>query len=314
MPEQPSLLDVLCVGHAAWDLLFTVEGFIEEDRKVRALNLVQSGGGPAANAACLLARWGLRTTLIARVGNDAFGALIRGELDEAGVDTSRLLCLGDTPTPVSCILANQRAGTRTVVNHRRDPQALPDAFALPNHAPRAILCDGHEPVMSRRALKRFGGAVSILDAGSFREDTHHLASCVDHAIVSSDFAREATGIHPIDDSSAEHCLRGLSKRYPSRVAITRGAHGISAMDDARRTYHLRPPAVTAVDSTAAGDIFHGAFVWALLQGHEYRAALVVAMRTAALSVTRPGGRQSIPTRHEALSFAPEWEGRLPAQP
>jgi sugar/nucleoside kinase (ribokinase family) len=303
--RHPPSLDALCIGHAAWDLVFTLDGTLAEDQKYRARDLIQSGGGPAANAACLLSRWGLAVALVGRAGNDAFGVAMLRELEEAGVDTTHFCLSPEARTPLSCVLVSRASGARTLVNYRAEPRAA-DPAELPECPVRAILCDGHEPALSALALDRFPHALSVLDGGSFREATHELALRVDHAVVSASFAAAATGIEPDTPESTLRCLVALALAYPSRIAITLGARGAAAVDDGGLPVILAPPRVQAVDSSAAGDIFHGAFVWALLSGRSYLPALRVAMRAAALSVTRPGGRSSLPERELALDFAPEW--------
>jgi sulfofructose kinase len=301
----PSSPEVLCIGHASWDLIFSFDGRLAEDQKYSARDLIQSGGGPAANAACLLARWGLAVAFVGRAGTDALGAAILGELEQAGVDASHFCRSPDAQTPVSCVLVSRESGSRTLVNYRTNPPEAGPA-ELPEGPVRAILCDGHEPSLSALALARFPEAVSVLDGGSYRDATHALALRVDHALVSASFAAAATGIEPDSPESTLRCLSALAGVYPSRIAVTLGARGVALMDDRNTPTILTPPAVQAVDSSAAGDIFHGAFVWALLAGHGYLPAIRVAMRTAALSVTHPGGRSSIPERRRALAFCPEW--------
>ncbi len=303
---SPASFDVLCVGHAAWDLVFTVDAVITEDQKYRALDLAQSVGGPAANAACLLSQWGLSVVLASHVGGDAFGAAITRDLRQAGVDTAYLRHEATEATPISTIVVSRSTGSRTIINHRPDPRLSARRTELPDHAPRAMLCDGHEPGLTALALDLHPHALSILDAGSYRQQTHELAQRVDHAVVSAAFAHSATGILPDSPESAVRCVRALARAYPSRVAVTLGARGVVALDDDGEPVVLEPPRVRAVDTTAAGDIFHGAFTWALLNGRDYLPALRLAMRTAALSVTRPGGYDSIPSRDEARAFCPEW--------
>ena len=162
--RDPPSLDAVCIGHAAWDLVFTLDGALVEDQKYRARDLIQSGGGPAANAACLLSRWGLAVALVGRAGDDAFGAAMLHELDQAGVDTTHFRLYPEARTPLSCVLVNRASGARTLVNYRADPPPA-DSAELPECAVRAILCDGHEPALSALALDRFPQALSLLDDG-----------------------------------------------------------------------------------------------------------------------------------------------------
>jgi sugar/nucleoside kinase (ribokinase family) len=224
------------------------------------------------------------------------------ELNEQGVDTSWFRLIDGETTSLSCVITNAQSGARTAVNH--PPQSvLPRARELlPTHAPRALLLDGHESELSHLALEQFPAAISILDGGSLRDSTAALANQVDYAIVSSAFATSATGITPTNSESIARCVETLSRRFSSRVAVTLGPLGVGTLAEDGGVLHLKAPNVVTVDSTGAGDLFHGAFVWAMVNGYSYLPALRVAMGAAALSVTRPGGRSSIPERDLTLRF------------
>jgi sugar/nucleoside kinase (ribokinase family) len=158
--------------------------------------------------------------------------------------------------------------------------------------PRFLLFDGHEPGASLAALEAFPSAVSVLDAGTFREGTDLLSRRVDYLICSERFAAQATGA---DDVPArwQPCLRRLQARNGKVAVVTLGEKGL-AFSDGRREGRLPALPVRAVDTTAAGDIFHGAFVFALTREMELCRALRLATIAAGLSVQRSGGRASIP--------------------
>jgi sugar/nucleoside kinase (ribokinase family) len=301
---------VLCIGLANWDYVFTIDDALEEDRKYRSRTLSESGGGPAANAACLLARWGCPVALVGHAGADVLGARIRTELEEYGVDTSCFRLIEGEHTSLSCVIACAARGTRTIVNQPSGSHLAADASVLPEWEPKTILVDGHEPAVSRYALERFPDATSVLDGGSLRDSTVELADLVDYAIVSSAFAERATGRAPTSPEAAIRCEEELSKRFATRICITLGPLGLATLTDDGTPIHWHAPRIDAVDSTAAGDIFHGAFVWAMDAGEEYLTALRVAMCTAALSVARPGGRASIPDRDSALAFTADAPTRI----
>ncbi|MGC4068287.1 MAG: PfkB family carbohydrate kinase [Polyangiaceae bacterium] len=294
---------VLCIGLANWDYVFTIDECLEEDHKYRSRMLTESGGGPAANAACLLARWGCPVALVGHAGNDALGLRVRAELETYGVDTTWFRLVEGEQTSVSCVIASTPNGSRTIVNQPPAASLAVEGSPLPGSEPRVILVDGHEPAISRHALDRFPSATSVLDGGSLRDSTAELASLVDYAVVSAAFAKSATGL-PLDSSEAAlRCVEELSKRFPSRLCITLGPLGLATTADDGTPLHLHAPPVDTIDSTAAGDLFHGAFVWAIDAGLSYLSALRVATGAAALSVTHSGGRASIPLRDAALAFA-----------
>jgi len=297
--------DILCAGHAAYDLYFFLAAYPEENGKYETADGMECGGGPAANAAVLAARWGLVAAFAGTVGGDAYGRLVAEEFRAAGVDISLLRLLPGAATPVSAILVNLSNGSRTVVNRRSSP-ALPadpeiDAAALKALAPRVMLFDGHAPELAAAAMAACPEAITILDAGSVRPGTELLAPRVDYLIASEKFARGATGIADLHSpEGAAAALKGLRELNPrATVAITVGERGAYYLDG-RQVRHVPALKVKAVDTTAAGDIFHGAFAYGLARGYPAAAAMELAAAAAGLSVTRRGGRPSIPALEEVL--------------
>src|SRR5215472_15650107 len=107
-------ISALCIGHASYDFCMVVPGFPGENSKTETDLLIESGGGPAANAAWLLARWGVSTAMAGVVGDDQYGRRAIVELREAGVDCRLVKQLAGQPTPVSFIISNRATGSRTI--------------------------------------------------------------------------------------------------------------------------------------------------------------------------------------------------------
>jgi sulfofructose kinase len=288
-------VDILCVGHAAYDLCVFVEAFPAENSKCETEELLESGGGPAANAAYLLSSWGHRCGFAGLIGEDGYGRRIQEEFQAVGTDISLLELRPGHPTPVSIILINKQNGSRTIVNRKSKGGALQwGESALRRMSPRVLLFDGHELPASLAALQAFPGAVSILDAGSWREGTAQLAGQVDYLAASERFALHASGLAHLDDDEAKRaCVRHLREQYSTTVIVTLGEHGLVA-DDGNGFIHLPAHPASTVDTTAAGDIFHGAFAHAVAEGMPFRESLDFASLTASLSVRVAGGRSSIP--------------------
>ena len=143
----------------------------------------------------------------------------------------------------------------------------------------------------------------MLDAGSRRPGVEALAGKVDYLVGSRDFALAMTGVADLEgEENRRLCLRRLQALGAGEAAVTLGAQGLIF---ARGEECLLLPArrVEAVDTTAAGDIFHGAFVFGLLEGRDYEDSLSFAAAAASLSTTRSGGRFSAPTLAEAREAA-----------
>jgi sulfofructose kinase len=288
-------IDLLCVGHAAFDVCLFVDSFPAENSKCETEQLLESGGGPAANAAFLLSKWGNRCGFAGLIGDDGYGRRVRDEFKSVGTDVSLLESRPGHATPFSVILINKQNGSRTVVNRKIKSGVLRlDEKAFEGMSPRVLLFDGHELAASLAALRAFPKAISILDAGSWREGTAELAGRVNYLAASERFARQATKRGDLRSDSARHeCTARLRKKFSTTVIVTLGECGLMA-DEGTGCFHLPAYPAKTVDTTAAGDIFHGAFAHAVAHRMPFRNALQFSSMAASLSVRKPGGRASIP--------------------
>jgi len=289
-------VDVLCVGHASYDLVFTVDHQPDADEKTFAEKLISCGGGPAANAAVTVARLGLKSAFAGYLGNDVFGERHFAELNRAAVNTD-LLVRGDSPTPLSAILVKPD-GRRTVVNYKGATAPLPvDSIDLSGWHPRVILFDGHEPDASLALIPTIKGQgiSTVLDAGSLHRGALQLLEAVDYIVASQKFAREYTG--------AEDPQRAALKlgRFRSAVVITLGEAGL-VWKTGDSSGVLPAFSIDAVDSTGAGDAFHGAFAAGLASGKRWLELLTYASAVGALCCTRYGARPGIPSAGDVSEF------------
>ncbi|MHB8769382.1 MAG: PfkB family carbohydrate kinase [Syntrophales bacterium] len=302
-------VDVLCVGASSYDLVFRVDHHPLPDEKTTAAGFIGCGGGPAANASIMVARMGLKAAFAGYLGTDLFGRLHLEELRGAGVDTD-LVVRGEDPTPVSCVLVKP-TGERSLVNYRAaEPLRKPSGIAAAGISPRVMLFDGHEPDLSLALLSgaRASGIRSVLDAGSLNRGTALLFDQVEYPVCSERFACDFTGT-----ASPEAALDRLSP--PGRcVVVTLGGRGVLWKRDGR-TGRMPAFPVRAVDTTGAGDVFHGAFAGSLAIGNSWEEMLVYASAAAALCCTRLGARTGIPAGREVDQFLAEFRDRgMPASP
>lgn len=287
------MIDLLCVGHASFDISMAVLRHPGPDEKIFAEAMQLAGGGPAANAAVCAARLGGSTAFFGYLGRDLFGDAHLAELQAEGVDTS-LVVRGDDPTPLSQVLAKPD-GMRSVVNFKGQTRTLPLIELPDDFRVRVMLFDGHEPDLSISLCRQAQAAAipTVLDAGSLHRGTEVLAGMVDYVVASSKFAHAFTGSD--DPETALATLAGIA---PS-VVITLGESGLIWHRDGERG---RVPAfaIDAIDSTGAGDAFHGAFGFGLSQQMAWPDLLRYASAAGALTCTRLGARPALPDR-SALS-------------
>ena len=289
-------VDVLCVGLACYDLIFSVRRHPAPDEKVFAEKFYDCGGGPAANAAVAAARLGASCMYAGYLGNDLFGQKHLEELVQDGIRTE-LVVTGDAPTPLSAVLVKPD-GRRTVVNFKGATGQLPaDSVDVDSCRPRVVLFDGHQLQISKPILDRARakGIPTVLDAGSVHEGTRYLVGRVDYVVASGRFARHFSGI-------ADAAAAAASLQRPGSAAIvTLGEDGLVWRTD---TDAGRLPAyrVESIDTTGAGDAFHGAFAAGLAAGMNWPDLLQYASAAAALCCRKYGARLGMPRAKEVNEF------------
>ncbi|MXQ13393.1 PfkB family carbohydrate kinase [Microvirga makkahensis] len=300
-PTDPAR--VLCVGVAVLDNMFAIDHFPAEPTKVFAQDFRQVGGGPAANAAVTIARLGGDVSLWARVGDDGIGAGVIAELAQYNVDTSTIRRVPGRRTGVSAVMVDDN-GERFIIAFA-DRELDTDPSWLPSELPRnidTVLCDVRWPAASEKVLRMAleSGIPSVLDADLTNDDAvERLIGLASHAVFSAPALRRLAGTDDIEGG-----LRAAQSRTKGIVSVTLGADGFAWLEhgEVRR---VRAFPIEAVDTLAAGDVFHGAFALALAEGHPTEGAGRFAGAAAALKCTRWGGRAGIPTREELDGFMTE---------
>jgi len=286
--HKPDRVDVCCIGHASWDITMAVDHQPAADEKTVASALDLAGGGPAANAAVCITRLGGTSAFCGYLGSDLFGDAHLHELDRAGVERSAIV-RGHHPTPLSQILAKPD-GTRSVVNFKGDTPTLPaEAVHIP--AARVLLFDGHEPELSLPLCRQAAteDCLTVLDAGSLHQGTQLLADKVDYLVASSRFAVQLSGSYDMSQA-----LSRLTEICPN-VIITLGSDGLLWSRQGEQG-QLKAFTVDTLDSTGAGDAFHGAFALGLARNMAWLPLLQFASATGALTCTKLGARTALPDR------------------
>ena len=287
---------MLCVGAGTYDLVYSVDRHPQPDEKIRATSFIGCGGGPAANGAITVARLGLQASFVGYLGNDIFGNAHIEELQRAGVHTD-LVARGEHSSALSVVMVKPD-GSRALVNYR-NPESFLAAGSVDFSTVDAgvILFDGHEPCISPPLAKsaRKRGMTTVLDAGSIHSGTEELAGLVDYLVCSERFGLDFTG-----EKDEEKALEKLAS-YASNVVITVGARGL-VWKNGEGSGRLAAYKIKAVDTTGAGDVFHGALAACLAQKKEWHESLAYASAAGALCCMKIGARLGIPTREEVEAF------------
>lgn len=288
-------IDVLCVGASSFDIAFQLVAHPGADEKCVASAVMQSGGGPAANAAVTVCRLGHSAAFCGYVGNDHYGEHILSELSQCSVFTG-FVYRAEASTPISAIMVKPD-GARTVVHHRQKREQLTLSMIPQPPAAKILLFDGHEGTLSLQLHRQatLGRIATILDAGSLHQGTRDLAGIVDYLVASERFALDYTGER--EASCALKKLRGVAPF----VVITLGERG-AVWARGGEFGSIEAFKVAAVDTTGAGDAFHGAFAVGILERMEWLKLLRFASAVAALTCCKLGARAGIPLREEVEKY------------
>jgi len=296
---QPEI-DLLGIGQCSIDHVCSVEGMPRFAGKEAMLAYDILPGGQIATALLAGARLGLRGAFVGSTGTDPAAAAVLAPLAAAGIDVSGVRRVSGAATRLAVILVDRASGERTVLWYR-DPRLrlrLEDLPVARIARARCLLLDGDDPEVSIHAARsaRAAGVPVVLDVDRASPGIESLLGEADYPIVSRHFA---------ESLAPDGTLRGGLARLAdlgARLAVaTLGEHGCLARAGERE---IASPAfrVTPRDTTGAGDVFHAAFVWGLLEGLEIEALLRAANAAAALSARALGAQGGLPTRNELEAF------------
>jgi sulfofructose kinase len=286
-------VDVVGVGINATDTIIRLPHFPALDSKVELLSSDVLPGGQVASAIVACRRWGLSARYVGKIGDDDAGRFQAQEMQREGVEAHWIVAPG-CMSQTSFILVDQHSGERTVL-WKRDPKiALQPGDLDPKwiHGARVLLVDGHDTEAAAQAA-RWANEKSVPVVGDFDNrypGVEALLHYVDFAITSKDFPERLT-----DESNLLKSLPKISREFKCRlIAATLGRLGVIAWDGAS---FLSIPGcrVDAVDTTGAGDIFHGAFLYGLASEWRIKETLEFSCAAAALNCTAPGARGGIAT-------------------
>ena len=292
---------IFCVGNATLDRIWTVPHLPQPGQKMRSLGYLEVGGGQAANAAVAASRLGGDASLICAIGSDTIGTLILDQLRGDGVGLASVHLVTGARSISSAILVDA-GGERAIIGDV-DPELHAKTPALdlkPLAQVNVVLTDVKWPAAAEQVLReaRRLGIPTVLDIEPAAAGNHErLCPLADHAIFSQ---AGLAAFSATDDP--EQALAIAFARLRVTVGVTLGPLGVRMLTDAGRAVSIPAPKVDVVDTTGAGDAFHGAYALAIGEGQDCVAAATFASAVAALKCTKRGGRAGLPTRAEVEIF------------
>jgi sugar/nucleoside kinase (ribokinase family) len=293
--------DVVGFGTNSVDYLCTVSEYPEGGSKTGILHYEKLPGGQVATAITFLSHMGLKTKYIGKVGGDELGSFLLSSFKSESVDASSVLMEPDAQNQFAFIVIDEKSGERTVMSRRDDGLNFRESELKQDEicAGRILHLDGYDSEGSLRAARwcRAQGIPVSIDLDTAVPNCRELIQSIDFLIVSSNFPSQFTGIpDPVEAFDALH------RCYDGFLAITLGAAGANAWVG-NRCISFPGAKVSALDTTGAGDIFHGAFIYGLLQNWPLVKIMSFANSAAALSCGYLGARTGIRSLSEILQHA-----------
>lgn len=299
---------IVVVGSLNMDLVVGVPRFPAPGETLIGGDYTQHPGGKGANQAVAAARAGGQVVMVGRLGNDGFADVLRGQLEQDSIDTSHIDTLPDAPTGVAFISVDEAAQNIIIVSSGANARLMAEEVTEDIFTDaKALILQLEVPletVFHSAKLARASGAKVILNVAPAQKLSPEQLKLIDVLIVNENEAALLTDLATEHVSqNPEQAARQLADAVPT-VILTLGAAGALWYEGGQAG--LVPGfAVTATDTTAAGDAFVGAFAVAYGDGQDVASAVRFANAAGALAATKTGAQPSLPSRKSIDAFLEE---------
>ncbi len=289
------------LGLSVLDTVLLLDKFPHRNEKTVAVDSTIQGGGPVATALATSARLGTPATLISVIGTDQAGRILSTILTNSGIDITNVVQDPKARTPQAYIWVDRRSGDRAVVLDNKGSRG-PSIDEIPLNVlatSRVFLTDGRDLKANLHALPiaKSHDVTTVMDAGSKREGMKEMIKWIDYFICSNDYAQQATGLN-----DPYRALLSLQESVKCIIIITLGQDGCIFVRN-RSIFRMKALDINVIDTTGAGDVFHGAFSRAIASySGEWSLETIIKYATAAagISCSRLGGQHGIPTHLEVI--------------
>lgn len=295
---------IVGIGANVFDTLYSVDSYPKEDTKLKANAVKVSGGGPCATGLVAASKLGAKCAFIGNLSDDNGGKYLKSDFEKYGVDTSLINIKSGYDTFSSCIWLAKKSASRTCVFFKGNvPQTELNFDSIKAISEAQILMvDGNDidaAIVGAQIAKENGCKV-LYDAGGLYEGVEKLLPLADVLIPSEEFALGHT-----NTENVENAAKILYEKYnPEVVVITQGKKG-GIIFDGKELKSYPAFLVNAVDTNGSGDVFHGAFAFAMTKKMVYNKACIFASAVSALKCTKIGAREGVPTYDETINFLKE---------
>ena len=322
------VIDIVGIGASTLDRFIVVDHFPTGREVQQAISSTTDGGGPVATALATAGKYGSRTVMIDRIGDDMVGRYILEDFHKYNINTEGIQVDADAKSGTATILVKQKTGERAVFFERStasDPEFLDNYQGLIENASIVHINGRHRHLMRTAiAIARQSGTIISLDGGAQRydDDMRPITELSHVVIVARDYAEKYTGSTNLEEAC---CI--IHDRGALIAGVTDGANGSYFVWPDGTAYRCQPfLQASVVDTTGAGDSFHGAFLSKLavsirqenalygefikpidilqsLDHKQLESAAIFASAVSALNTQGIGGRSALPSLKSACNLA-----------
>lgn len=287
--------EVVGIGGLCLDIIAATPRIPETDMASELLYTISQGGGKVPTALVALGRLGVACTLFSTYGGDAAGSFCLQELQDSGVDIGNMVCLPEEKTNLTFCLAERDTGGRSFIGKYKMRDILPnelDREVIENARFLHLWNVTEATLLAAEWIHGSGGQV-VFDADRYQKATEENLQMADVFICSEFFFTGMCG-KDLSPNGLERGLRRIKGCGPGIVIVTLGARGYVGIDEQGYFEGTAFTDIPVLDTTGAGDVFHGAYIYGLLQGWDSRKTARYASAVSAIKCTALGGRTGIP--------------------
>ena len=287
--------DMPCV-----DLAVNVDVFPKPNGGAGVNALSWQGGGKVASGMTAAARLGAKCAILGAVGSDDYGRFCQKDFQRHGVDISNLLCREGETTSLSIVISDRETQGRSIVyRHGSAPPPRPEELdgEILNNCRWFFISHVTGVAMYAVQKAKEAGAKILVDADSYSSELMEHIDLID-VFIGSEFCYNVL----FHDQNYEENCEALCEKGPSTVIFTFGPQGCAGFSRDCRGFRLPAHPVPVVDTTGAGDVFHGAYLAGAVRGMSSMECARLATAAACIKCTRMGGRAGVPDWDAAQEF------------
>ena len=295
------MAQIVGIGANVFDTLYRLDSYPKEDTKQKAVSVTESGGGPCGTGLVAASKLGASCAYIGNCSDDSAGRFLRADFEKFGVSTEYMTPVSNTGAFCSCIWLCDDTAARTCVFHRGTvpPTHISEAAAKAIAQAQILMVDGNDldAAVKGATIARKNDTLVLYDAGGQYPGVERLLAVTDILIPSEEFALGHTG-----EGNVANAARKLWQMYdPKVIVITQGKEG-GILYNGKSIVRYPAFPVDAVDTNGSGDVFHGAFAFALTKGYDFEKCCVFSSGVSALKCTGVGARSAVPNYDDTIEF------------